>query len=190
MTPAEIIQGVRARGGHFVIEGDRVKFRGASSLMTPKLVDQLRRHREPIMRLLASETALVSELDRLHETVVKLRCTDPPKGSRSHALAWLGQAIEKLAARSVQAGGTESGWYDPDDEFADWDQLAGLRVALAELEAGPYPIPLPEGCTLLPQANFNPFEHGRLYNGMVSATATYSANGSADGGSKDGRGTL
>ena len=66
---------------------------------------------------------------------------------------------------------TEDGWPDPADVFAESDQITGLRAGLAELtaEGNPYLVPLPDGCILLPEANFNPFEYGRLYNGMVQA---------------------
>ena len=87
--------------------------------------------------------------------------------------AWSSAGAGKLAARSVKIGGTENGWPDPADVFADGDQIEGLRQGLAELtaEGNPYPVPLPEGCVLLPQANFDPFAHGRLYNGKISRSA-------------------
>lgn len=114
--------------------------------------------------------ALRVELTRLHEYLIRLRCANPPKGSREQALAYQAKQIEKLAARSVDLGGTEDGWPDPADVFADGDQIKGLREGLAELsrEDAPYPVPLPDGCQLLPTANFDPFEFGRLYNGKVS----------------------
>lgn len=44
-----------------------------------------------------------------------------------------------------------------------------LREDLAELSraVAPYPVPLPASCVLVPQANFDPFEHGRSYSGKV-----------------------
>jgi len=75
--------------------------------------------------------------------------------------------VNKLAASSVAYGGTEDGWPDAADAFADRDQLTALREALAEVESGSYPVPLPAGCQLLPQANFDVFAAGRLYSGKV-----------------------
>ena len=46
-------------------------------------------------------------------------------------------------------------------------EFQALRLDLAELAAGSYPVPLPAGCVLVPQANFDPFEHGRNYAGKV-----------------------
>ena len=102
--------------------------------------------------------------------VIQLRCETPPAG-RSTSLAWLSRQIKKLAAASLAFGGTENGWSDPADVFADMDQIEGLRQALAELTAdgNPYPVPLPEGCVLLPQPNFDPFAYSRRYNGAVIA---------------------
>ncbi len=127
--------------------------------------ESLREKREKVSLL-----EMNAELERLHGYIIRLRCEDPPRGSRDQALTYQQKQMERLAALSIAAGGTEDGWPDPADPFADGDQLTGLRAALAELEAGPYPVPLPEGCTLLPQANFDPFEHARLYNGMVSTS--------------------
>jgi hypothetical protein len=114
-------------------------------------------------------TDLRSELYRLHDYLIRLRCEDPPKGTRKQALSYQAAQIEKLTARCIAFGGTADGWTDPGDDFADSDQIKSLRQALAEVESGPYPLPLPPGCKLLPEANFDPFEHDRLYNGARSA---------------------
>ncbi|MGI4790605.1 MAG: hypothetical protein ACRYFS_17360 [Janthinobacterium lividum] len=121
-------------------------------------------------------------LTRLHDTIVRLRYEDPKKGTRASALTWVARETEKLGDRCWElgvglgslngAGDVQAimGFDDPEDPFGG-DQVLSLRKALAELTAGdaPYPVPLPPGCALLPQANFDPFEHGRLYNGMLSA---------------------
>ena len=100
--------------------------------------------------------------------VTQLRCETPPAG-RSTSLAWLSRQIKKLAAESLALGGTAEGWPDPSDVFADMDQITALRHDLAELTRAdaPYPVPLPPGCQLLPQANFDPFAHGRYYSGKL-----------------------
>ena len=112
--------------------------------------------------LLQDRFALISH------RVIQLRCETPPAG-RSVSLAWLSQQIKKLAAASLAFGGTEEGWSDEADAFADMDQITALRHDLAELTRAeaPYPVPLPPGCQLLPQANFDPFEHGRYYSGKL-----------------------
>lgn len=92
-------------------------------------------------------------------------------GSRSDALAYVPTRIERLAERSLAIGGTADGWDDPTDSFTAGDRLIGLRAAFAELEAGSYPIPLPAGCVLLSQVNFDVFAAGRLFNGKVKTAA-------------------
>jgi len=108
-----------------------------------------------------------ADLIKLHGHLIRLRCEDPPKGTRAQALIWLSNQIEKLAARSISIGGTAHGWPDPTDELANGHQIMTLWEALDEIEAGPYPVPLPAGCQLLPAANFDPFAVGRLYNGAI-----------------------
>lgn len=120
------------------------------------------------LREIREETAALNLLlARTHEIIIRLRCEDPPKLSRANALAYVAAQVEKMAVRSLVVGGTGDGWPDPADTFAAGDQLTGLRMEMAELEAGLYPIPLPAGCVLLPQANFDVFAAGRLYNGMA-----------------------
>lgn len=81
-------------------------------------------------------------LARLSEYAVRLRCEDPPKGTRAQALTYQAQQIEKLAALSASVGGTANGWPDPGDPFAYGDQITGLRVDLSDLtrEDAPYPL--------------------------------------------------
>ena len=114
---------------------------------------------------------------RLFDYGTRLRCANPPKGTRAQALLYQSQQIEKLAALAESAGlaavgedGHPAGYADPSDPWAD-EVLVMLREDLADLtrEDAPYPVPLPAGCVLLPQANFDPFEHGRNYAAKVLA---------------------
>lgn len=114
---------------------------------------------------------------RLFDYGVRLRCQDPPKGTRAQAIRYQARQIEALAALAESAGltivgedGQAAGYADPSDPWAD-EVLVMLRQDLAELsrEDAPYPVPLPEGCTLLPQANFDPFEARRNYAGKLLA---------------------
>ena len=125
--------------------------------------------------------SLRADMTRLFDYGTRLRCADPPKGTRAQALRYQSQQIEKLAALSVESGGTADGWPDPGDPFAYGDQIAGLRVDLGELsrQDAPYPVPLPVGCTLLPQANFDPFEHGRYYSGKLITGEQFAADADA-----------
>ena len=120
----------------------------------------------------ASLVSMNADLAFLQERIIKARCHDPKTGTRADALGWLARQIEKLTAPSVEAGGTRDGWPDAGDPFSYGDQLTALRHGLAEVEQGPYPLPLPHDCTLLPQANFDVFAAGRLYNGAVSTSRT------------------
>ncbi len=162
---SDLVTAMAALSVEFRREGDALALRGAG-VLTSELRAAVADHKSALLTL----CDLRAELERLHGYIIRLRCSDPPKGSRAKAIRYQEQQIERLAARSVAFGGTGDGWDDPADVFADGDQLIGLRAALAELTRGdaPYPLPLPPGCTLLPTANFDPFEHGRLYNGMVS----------------------
>lgn len=114
---------------------------------------------------------------RLFEYGTRLRCQDPPKGARPQALRFQSQQIEKLAALATSAGlmivgpdGEAAGYADPSDPWAE-EALVMLREDLAELsrEDAPYPVPLPAGRVLLPQANFDPFEARRNYAGKMLA---------------------
>lgn len=129
-----------------------------------------------LTRVQARQKALTfcrSEFARLFEYIIRLRCDNPPKGTRAQALGYLEQQINAFAKKCDvrDADGTPTGFDDPQDPFAAGQHVLMLREGHAELTRpdAPYPMPLPEGCHLLPQANFNPFAHGRLYNGMVKA---------------------
>ncbi len=153
--------------------------------------------RSPVSQtgLPAPEIAALQELQdtltRLHERVIRLRCENPPKVTRAQAFVYLEAQTNKLAARSVEAGGTESGWPDPGDVFAGGDQVDGLREAVEELTRpdAPYPLALPPGCWLLPSANFDVFAAGRLYNGKLSAgsEASVVVVGAIPGGERSAR---
>lgn len=107
---------------------------------------------------------LRSLAEKAAETIIRLRCENPlaPR-TRDQAFRFIEERIERMAPLCDPSADRPSGWIDSDDPFAE-DALAVLRAEFAELQGGAYPIPLPEGCVLLPEANFDPFEHGRLYN--------------------------
>ncbi len=121
--------------------------------------------------------ALRAELNRLHCHIVRLRCEEPPKVTRSAALAYVDQRITRLAADSVDAGGTEDGWHDPEELLVSGDQIRALREELAEIAAkdAPYPLCLPDGCRLLPAPDFDLLGSGRLGNGKLSENGKLSA---------------
>lgn len=123
--------------------------------------------------LLLSLCDLRAAAERLLGYSVRLRCEDPAKGTRAQALAYQGKQIVKLGTLAEVSGlavldaeGAATGYTDPADPFAA-NVLDMLREDLAELHAGPYPVPLPDGCELTPAANFDAFAAGRLYNGKV-----------------------
>ena len=155
---------LNALGVEFRRRGDTLSLKGADVLsaeLRADVVDQ----KAVLLTLCDMRTGFI----RLGEYAVRLRCENPPKATREAALAWLSQQIKKLAAASLAFGGTEEGWSDEADAFADMDQITALRCDLAELTRAdaPYPVPLPPGCQLLPQANFDPFAHGRYYCGKL-----------------------
>jgi len=162
-----LLETLAALGITFRREGEGLAMR-SSGPMTLQLRAAAAAHKPMLLAL----CDLCAEVERLHGYIIRLRCSDPMKGSRAQAIRYQAQQIEKLAGRSREVGGTADGWPDPADPFADEDQIIGLRAALDELEAGPYPIPLPAGCVLVPQANFDVFAAGRLYNGMVKTAAS------------------
>jgi hypothetical protein len=169
-SPAELplpalLEALAALGVSFECKGEGLALRGSRTL-TGELRDAIADHK-PALLIVCECRAKTS---RLHEYLIRLRVADPPKGCRAQAFAYQERQIDKLAARSVDVGGTKDGWPDPADVFAAGDQIKALREGLAELTRAdaPYPLPLPDGCHLLPQANFDPFEFGRLYNGKVS----------------------
>ena len=161
----DLLTTLNALGVEFCRRGEVLELSG-DDVLSAELKAAVAEHKAVLLTLCDCR----AELSRLHDYLIRLRCENPPKGTRQQALAYQASQIEKMAARSVELGGTENGWPDPSDVFADGDQIEGLRQGLAELSRAdaPYPVPLPEGCVLLPQANFDPFAHGRLYNGMIS----------------------
>ncbi len=85
---------------------------------------------------------------RLFDYGVRLRCANPPKGTRAQALLYQAQQILKLAALAASAGlaiaggdGQPAGYADPSDPWAD-EVLVMLREDLADLtrEDAPYPL--------------------------------------------------
>ena len=100
---------------------------------------------------------------RLFDYGIRLRFSDPPKGTRAQALLYQSQQIEKLAALSGVAGGTADGWPDPGDPFAYGDQIAGLRVDLGELSRQDAPYPL--GVLTADPFSMDP---PRLYSGRLA----------------------
>lgn len=107
---------------------------------------------------------LRAEFSRLLDMITRLRYEAPKKGTWTQATQYVQVQINRLAKRCD----LPCGYADPIDPFAD-EALMILQEDLSELVAygKPYPAPLPDGCTLLPQANFDPFEHGRNYAGKV-----------------------
>ena len=108
--------------------------------------------------------ALRSRVERLFGLMVRARCESPKKGTWENVCAYIQQEIQKLEKQLDGCGG----YLDPLDPWSG-DTLLMLQADWAELtrEDAPYPVPLPPGCQLLPQANFDPFEHGRYYSGKL-----------------------
>ena len=123
---------------------------------------------DPVDLSLLDAEMLDAEIMRLSQYIIRLRCGDPPKGTWAQALVYLTTKLNALTTLSVSTGGTEDGWPDTNDPFAAGDQIKTLWEDLEELQAGPYPMPLPPDCRLLPEANFDPFAAGRLYNGKIN----------------------
>ena len=162
---AAVVETLAAFDVSFQRKEKEICLKDARRVLTGEIVEAVRAHKADLLTLCDCR----SELTRMHDYNVRLRCEDPPRGPREKAFAYLAARIEKLAGLSVSIGGTKSGWPDPADAFADMDQIEGLRHDLAELTRAdaPYPVSLPSGCQLLPQANFDPFEHGRYYSGKL-----------------------
>ncbi len=56
----KVLSRAQARGVTFIPDGDLVRFRPASAL-TPEMIDELRRHKEGILKILCREGVPVSE---------------------------------------------------------------------------------------------------------------------------------
>ena len=155
---------LNALGVEFRRRRDTLSLRGAD-VLSAELRADIVDHKAVLLMLCDMRTGSI----RLGEYAIWLRCENPPNGTREAALAWLSQQIKNLAAASLAFGGTGEGWPDGSDAFADMDQITTLRHDMAELTLAdaPYPVPLPPGCQLLPQANFDPFAHGRYYSGKL-----------------------
>lgn len=162
---AAMVAGLVALDVPFQRKGVEIALKDPGHVLTGEFLASVREHKAQLLALADCRYGFT----RLCEYAVRLRCENPPRGTRAQAIAYQEKQIEKLAAISANFGGTEGGWPDPADVFADGDQLLILRLDLDEVRAGPYPARLPEGCHLVPCANFNPFEHGRLYSGRVIA---------------------
>ena len=157
-------------------KGQEIALKDPRRVLTGEIVGAVRAHKAALLALADLRAGYLLLCDR----VITLRCTDPPKGTRAGALSWLGREIDKLAdgcwASGLGLGRVSStgemqevmGFDDPGDPFGG-AQIQHLRHELAELtrDDAPYPVPLPEGGVLLPQANFDPFAHGRGYNGTL-----------------------
>jgi len=98
--------------------------RDPAAVLGSKVLDAVLGH-EGKLRALCD---LRAEDARLYDNLRSLDTGDPPKATRSQALAWIDKRIEALAACSLALGGTDDGWLDPRDPFADWDQIAALRA--------------------------------------------------------------
>ena len=132
-----LVETLTALGVSFRRKGEDLALRNAS-LLTEELLAAVAEHKQGLLDL----ADLRAGLARLFDYAVRLRCEDPPKGTRAQALAYQAQQIEKLAALAASVGGTANGWPDPGDPFAYGDQITGLRVDLADLmrAEAPYPV--------------------------------------------------
>ena len=132
-----LVDGLAALNVSFHRKGENLALRN-SSLLTAELLAAVAEHKQGLLDL----ADLRAGLARLFDYAVRLRCEDPPKGTRAQALAYQAQQIEKLAALAASVGGTANGWPDPGDPFAYGDQITGLRVDLADLMRAQAPYPL------------------------------------------------
>jgi len=114
------------RDGEIVLlydpDDDPERKRDPAFVLAPEVLAAVNRY---TVRLLAL-CDLQATASRLYERLRILENSDPPKASRAQALRWLDDQIERLAAESVAYGGTENGWDNPSDPYAD-DEVAALR---------------------------------------------------------------
>lgn len=174
-----LVETLTALGVSFRRKGEDLALRNAG-LLTEELLAVVAEHKQGLLDLADVGADLSAAAARLHLTITRLRYESPKRGTHPQAIASVAASIEKLAARALAAGlavgvpetgekpPVAMGLADTGDPFGG-SEFQALRLDLAELAAGPYPVPLPEGCVLVPQANFDPFtaEPPRCYSGKV-----------------------
>ena len=177
-----LVETLLALGVAFRRQGEDLALRNGYGL-TRELRAAVAAHKPELLALADVGADLSAAAARLHLTITRLRYEDPRRGTRGAALDSVAANIEKLAARALATGlavgvmGEDGepkavmGLADTGDPFGG-DEFRALRLDLAELRGGPYPVPLPAGCVLVPQASFDPFEHGRTYAGKVIGPCT------------------
>ena len=180
MPVGDVIAMLDGLGVEYRRQGDALSLHG-SSVLTDELRDILSGHKPALLAYCdardgysAVEASLAdvgedlpairSRVERLFGLMVRARCESPKKATRESVRAYIQQEIQKLEKQLDGCGG----YLDPLDPWSG-DTLQMLQADLAELTRpdAPYPVPLPPGCQLLPQANFDPFEHGRYYSGKL-----------------------
>lgn len=115
--------------------------------------------KKPIPQAAGGTESLRLGFAKAHRQIIYLRCNeDNGRQTRGELLHAVASGISRLTMKCD----LPDGYSDPSDEFAD-GAMKALRLDFEELRAGSYPVPLPPGCVLLPNANFDPFEHGRTY---------------------------
>lgn len=151
-------------GVSFRRKGERLALRNAC-VLTGELLAAVAEHKASLLDLADVGADLSASASRLHLTITRLRYENPKRGTWAEAIASVAASIEKLAARALAAGlavgmpETEEkppvamGLTDTGDPFGG-SEFQALRLDLAELAAGPYPVPLPAGCLLVPPITF------------------------------------
>ena len=164
-------------GVSFRRKGERLALRNAC-VLTGELLAAVAEHKASLLDLADVGADLSASASRLHLTITRLRYENPKRATWAETIAMVSANIEALATRAWAAGlavGVPEtarkppmvmGLADTGDLFGG-REFQALRLDLAELAAGSYPVPLPAGCVLVPQANFDPFEQGRNYAGKV-----------------------
>ena len=180
MPVGDLIATLDGLGVKYRRRGDALALRGGS-VLTDELRGLLSGHKEALLAYcdalegysvpaaaLADVDeelpAIRSRVERLFGLMVRARCESPKKATRESVRAYIQQEIQKLEKQLDGCGG----YLDPLDPWSG-DTLQMLQTDWTELTRAdaPYPVPLPPGCQLLPQANFDPFEHGRYYSGKL-----------------------
>jgi len=180
MSVGDLIATLDGLGVKYRRRGDAIALRGGS-VLTDELRDLLSGHKEallaycdvregysapepPLADVGEELPALRSRVERLFGLMVRARCESPKNGTWENGCAYIQQEIQKLEKQLDGCGG----YLDSLDPWSG-DTLLMIQADWAELTRpdAPYPVPLPPGCQLLPQANFDPFEHGRYYSGKL-----------------------